>query len=259
MKGEESKKKLSSRIYDFALYAAIILGLVPLMTRHESVLMEVFDSLSCTLLIIDYFLRWYTYDIRLVEQGKEVTLRRLLLFPFTPAAIIDVLSILPTFGTLDSSFKALRSLRLLRLLRVFKATRNFKPLQLLINVLKREQGILLLVFLMAVCYIVIVALLIFNIDDPMKIEESGVQQFDSFFDALYWATCTLTTVGFGDIYPVTFLGRLISMVSSLFGVAIIALPGGVITAGYLQELQLYKERKKKVQQVNKSTSQQVNK
>lgn len=243
MQGEEGKKKLSSRIYDFCLYAAIILGLIPLMTRHDSVWLYVFDYLSCTLLIIDYMLRWYTYDLRLQQQGKKVTAWRLFFFPLTPSAIIDVLSVLPTFGTLNPSLKALRSLRLLRLLRVFKATRNFKPLQMLINVLRREQGILLLVFLMAVCYIVIVALLIFNIDDPMKIEGSGVQQFDSFFDALYWATCTLTTVGFGDIYPVTFLGRLISMVSSLVGVAIVALPGGVITAGYLHELKQYKEKK----------------
>ena len=63
-----------------------------------------------------------------------------------------------------------------------------------------------------------------------------VDTFGDFFDALYWATVTLTTVGYGDMIPVTDLGRLISMLSSLFGVAIIALPSGVITASYLVEL-----------------------
>ena len=60
--------------------------------------------------------------------------------------------------------------------------------------------------------------------------------FNSFFDALYWATVTLTTVGYGDLCPVTDLGRLISMISSLLGIAVIALPSGVITASYLDEL-----------------------
>ena len=56
-------------------------------------------------------------------------------------------------------------------------------------------------------------------------------------DAVYWATVSLTTVGYGDIYPVTILGRLIAMISSLFGIAVVALPAGIITAGYMQEIQ----------------------
>lgn len=73
----------------------------------------------------------------------------------------------------------------------------------------------------------------------------GVVVFDSFFDALYWATTTLTTVGYGDVYPVSNLGRAISMLSSIFGIAVIALPSGVITAGYLEELkQLRKDNQR---------------
>ena len=67
-----------------------------------------------------------------------------------------------------------------------------------------------------------------------NIEDSSM--FNNFFDAIYWATTTLTTVGYGDIYPLTNIGRVISMFSSLLGVAIIALPSGVITASYLEEL-----------------------
>ena len=67
-----------------------------------------------------------------------------------------------------------------------------------------------------------------------NIEDSSM--FNNFFDAIYWATTTLTTVGYGDIYPLTSIGKVISMFSSLLGVAIIALPSGVITASYLEEL-----------------------
>ena len=75
----------------------------------------------------------------------------------------------------------------------------------------------------------------FNIE-PHVNPVTGEPTFQSFFDALYWATVTLTTVGYGDLCPVTDIGRCVSMFSSLFGVAIIALPSGIITASYLDEL-----------------------
>ncbi len=72
--------------------------------------------------------------------------------------------------------------------------------------------------------------------EPHINPNTGIATFESFFDALYWATVTLTTVGYGDLCPVTDIGRCVSMLSSLFGVAVIALPSGVITASYLDEL-----------------------
>ena len=80
---------------------------------------------------------------------------------------------------------------------------------------------------LALTYILISAIIIFNIEP---------QTFDTFFDAVYWATVSLTTVGYGDIYPVTNIGRLVTMISSFFGIAVIALPAGIITAEYMVEL-----------------------
>ena len=109
-------------------------------------------------------------------------------------------------------------------------------MMILLRVMKKEKNILLTVGLIAVCYIIITALIMFNV------EESNM--FQDFFDALYWATTTLTTVGYGDIYPATDLGRIISMFSAIFGVAVIALPSGVITASYLDELREIKQNQK---------------
>ena len=80
---------------------------------------------------------------------------------------------------------------------------------------------------LAGAYILVSALVIYNVEP---------ESFETFFDAIYWATISLTTVGYGDIYPVTTIGRVVTMVSSLFGIAVIALPSGVITAGYLSEM-----------------------
>ena len=82
----------------------------------------------------------------------------------------------------------------------------------------------------------------FNVE-PRVNPITGNTNFEDFFDALYWATVTLTTVGYGDMIPVTDVGRLVSMLSSLFGIAIIALPSGVITASYLDELRNLKAYK----------------
>ena len=74
---------------------------------------------------------------------------------------------------------------------------------------------------------------------------TGEDTFRSFLDALYWSTVTLTTVGYGDLCPATDLGRIISMFSALFGIAVIALPSGIITASYLDELHKIERKKEK--------------
>jgi voltage-gated potassium channel len=75
----------------------------------------------------------------------------------------------------------------------------------------------------------------FNAEQDIN-PETGKLLFDDFFDAFYWAACTLTTVGYGDLYPISDVGRLISIISSVVGIAIIALPSGIFTAGYIEEL-----------------------
>jgi voltage-gated potassium channel len=113
-----------------------------------------------------------------------------------------------------------------------------------IRVLNKERHVLCSVLIMAVLYIFITALIMFNAE-PHVNPSTGQETFHSFFDALYWATVTLTTVGYGDLCPVTNLGRMVSMLSSIFGVAIIALPSGVITASYLDELRESKINKQR--------------
>ena len=95
---------------------------------------------------------------------------------------------------------------------------------------------------MAVFYIFITALIMFHAEEDIN-PETGCYLFDTFFDAFYWAACTLTTVGYGDLYPISDVGRVISIISSMVGIAIIALPSGIVTAGYLDELKSRKESK----------------
>ena len=114
-----------------------------------------------------------------------------------------------------------------RVLRVFKVIRYSKNIQILTNVLKNQKESLLLVASLTVDYIFFTALLIFSVEPDT---------FETFFDAIYWATISLTTVSYGDIFATTMLGKIITMLSSIIGIAIVALPAGIITAGYMNEI-----------------------
>ena len=156
-------------------------------------------------------------------------------------AIIDLLSILPTFNLLSPTFKVVRVSRLLKILRVIKVVRYFESLEIVMAVIWKQRKILCTVLSMALFYIFITAMIMFNAEEDIN-PETGEYLFGNFFDAFYWAACTLTTVGYGDLYPVSDVGRVISIFSSIVGIAIIALPSGIITPGYMEELKLRKKK-----------------
>lgn len=226
-----------SKIYGSIMLVAIIIGILPLMFREQLITFLYFDIISCSCFLIDYLLRWITADL----SSKHNRIVAFLIYPFTPTAIIDLLSILPTFNVLSPTFKVVRVSRLLKILRVIKIVRYYEPLEIIVAVIRRQSKILWTVFSLAVFYIFTTALIMFNAEEDIN-PETGSYLFETFFDAFYWAACTLTTVGYGDLYPISDIGRIISIISSMVGIAIIALPSGIITAGYIDELKARKNK-----------------
>lgn len=224
----------ASRIYDWYMLVMIIASIVPLMFIEDYPIFRIIEIVTVTAFIIDYILRWYSCNI-LMKKGWV----SYVIYPFTPMAIIDLLSILPGLNLISPEFKLLRLTRLLKIVRLLKIFRYSNKITMFLRVLQKEKQVLLSVLMLAVFYIFLTALIMFNAEPHIN-PNTGGETFHSFFDALYWATVTLTTVGYGDLCPVTNIGRIVSMLSSLFGVAIIALPSGVITASYLEELREYK-------------------
>ena len=214
-----------SSAYDFIMMATIIISIIPLAFKTDNLLFQWIDYITVAIFILDYIFRLATADLKL---NKSVV--SFFIYPITPMAIIDLLSILPSVTVLNNGFRLLKLFRLLRtlkVLRAFKFLRSSKSFEIISNVFKKQKKVLAAVATMAVAYVLISALVIYNVEPDT---------FNTFFDAVYWATISLTTVGYGDLYPITTIGRIITMVSSVFGIAIIALPSGVITAGYLAEI-----------------------
>lgn len=219
-----------SHTYDWFMIITIIVSLFPLMVMESKEIFWYTELISTLIFIIDYVLRWITADIR-IGKGKF----SYVIYPFTFMAIIDLLSILPATTLLNPAYKLFRFINLLRLTRVIKMFGISSKMRLFLTILYEERQVLSSVLVLALLYIFITALILFNVEPHIN-PYTGQKTFHSFFDALYWATVTLTTVGYGDMCPVTDVGRAVSMLSSILGVAVIALPSGVITARYLDEL-----------------------
>lgn len=216
--------KLSS-IYDFIMMATIVISIVPLAFKETNLIFQWIDYITVGIFVLDYILRLFTADYKLNKSAASF-----FVYPITPMAVIDLLSILPSVTVLNNGFRLLKLFRLLRtlkVLRAFKFLRYSKSFDVIASVFKKQKKVLSAVATMAVAYVLISALVIYNVEP---------ESFETFFDAIYWATISLTTVGYGDIYPITTIGRIVTMISSVFGIAIIALPSGVITAGYLSEI-----------------------
>ena len=224
----------ASMVYDSFMFGVILCSLIPLAFKTTNPGFELIGSIASCVFMIDYILRLSTADYKL-ERGKI----SFLLYPFTGMAIIDLLSILPAFSALFTSLRLtqlVRTFRTFRVFRAFKAFRYIKSLRIIAEVIRSQRRPLMAVCTMAAGYVSISALIVFNIEP---------QTFDSFFEAIYWATVSLTTVGYGDIYPVTTTGRVVTMLSSFVGIAVVALPSGIITAGYMEEIRAERSAEKK--------------
>ena len=205
----------------------IVVSLIPLAFKQEYFAFQIVDKICASVFVIDYILRLITADYKYQRRSILSFIR----YPFSFMAIIDLLSVLPSVTVINSGFKVLRVVRMiraLRVLRVFRAARYSKSIRIISKVFKSSKGPLSAVGTLAVVYVLVSALVIINVEPD---------SFNNFFDAIYWATVSLTTMGYGDIYPVTTVGRLVTMLSSIFGIAIVALPSGIITAGYMSEIE----------------------
>lgn len=226
--------KLSS-IYDAFMMISIIASIVPMAFKATNIAFEVVDKVTVCIFIIDYILRLITADLKLKKGIKSF-----IIYPFTPMAIIDLVAILPSLIVLNSGFRLLkifRLLRTLRVLRVFKVIRYSTPIKMILGIFKRTKESLLFVCGIAAGYVLISALVVFNVEP---------NTFGNYFDAVYWATVSLTTMGYGDIYPVTVAGKIVTMISSFMGIAIVALPAGIITTGLMEELNETKNAEKTI-------------
>lgn len=221
-----------SRAYDFFMMAVIMISIIPSWSHEETLLFDIIDKVTVTIFIADYLLRLMTADYKLKRGALSF-----LLYPLTTMALIDLLSILPSVTIMKRGFRLLKTFRLMKtfkVFRIFKAFRYSRNINMVLNVFRKQKDSLVVVCAFAVAYVLISALVIFNAEP---------ETFPTMYDAIYWATISLTTVGYGDVYATSNIGKFITMVSAVLGIAIVALPAGIIIAGYQNELEENRKEK----------------
>ena len=230
-KAEEGDR--ASLIFDWTIIILIALSILSIILESFIDLVAqyrpaftVFEFISVIVFTIEYFLRIWTADL-LYPEAKHPRLK----YIFSFMAIIDLLAILPFFIPFISAdlrfLRMMRLFRLFRLLRVIKLGRYVDALQIIFKVIKTSGPQLIMSVVICSFVMLFSAIIMYSVENPVQPE-----QFPNVIASLWWAICTLTTVGYGDVYPITPVGKILASVISLVGIGIIAIPTGIIAAGF---------------------------
>lgn len=235
--GSPDKPTKASKIFDIFIICLIILNVIiviadtfKLPDNVESVLWWI-EAVSVVIFTVEYLLRIYVSDLMYPEMSPfHARLKYMRSF----MAVIDLLAILPFYipYIIPIDLRVLRMLRIIRLLRIFKINRYTTALSTIADVFKRKRHELLSSMIVVSMLMIIAAVLMYNIEN-----EAQPEAFKNAFAALWWAVATLTTVGYGDIYPVTALGKILSAIIALLGIGLVAVPTGIIASGFVESME----------------------
>jgi voltage-gated potassium channel len=208
-----------------ASVAAALLETEPTVAGGREDLFRAVELGFAAIFVVEYAVRFWTA----AEQGGW---RARLRWVVSPAAIIDLLAILPAiFAAVAAPSYLLRLVRLLRILRVAKLGRFSKAWSLLAQAIASRRYELLLTFYGAVFIMIISATLLYIAEGQVQPEKFG-----SIPRALWWSVVTLTTIGYGDVYPTTVAGKIVASIIAVMGVGVIALPSGILAGAFMEKL-----------------------
>ena len=212
---------------------AVILESVASFSSRYRPLFDGFELFSVLVFTVEYLLRLgsCTADSRFAPS-----LRGRLRFAITPLALIDLVAILPFYVPfVVTDVRILRAMRLLRILRVLKLGRYSEAFRLLGTLIHNKRNELTATFTVLVALLVVTSALMYEVEHTAQPEH-----FHSIPASMWWAIVTLTTVGYGDIVPITLPGKIIGAVMTVVGIMMVALPTGIIGGGFVELFQARK-------------------
>ncbi len=238
------------KIINIFIITLIILNVLAVMLETITSLHErffwffhYFDLISVIIFTVEYILRVWSSNH---EERYRHSFWGRLKYMVSWGALIDLMAILPWYlarlflGFDPQSFRILRMIRLLRIIRLFRLTAYMKSAQMITNVFKKRFNELLLSFVLVIFLITFASCIIYFAEHQ---HPENQYKFTSIPATMWWSVVTLTTTGYGDMYPMTALGKAFAMVIMLSGVAFFALPAGIITAGFLEEFRMNRIKK----------------
>ena len=223
-----------SRAFDYILTAAIILNIILMFMQTFEVfapymgLIDALEKITAAFFLVEYILRLWTAD-QLYPKEKS-SLAAAWRFATSVDGIVLLLTILPFLAL--SGFVVFRMLRVVRILRLFKVNQTFDSFNVITSVLydKRNQ-------ILSSCFIIIVLMLAASLCMYSVEHEAQPEAFANAFSGIWWSMSTIFTIGYGDVSPVTTLGRFLGIIISFLGVGAVAIPTGIISAGFVERYQ----------------------
>ncbi|MEM6551068.1 MAG: ion transporter [Planctomycetota bacterium] len=234
----------ASRLFDLALISLILINVMAFIAstvesiqEHYGLALATIEAISVKLFIIEYCTRiWACTASR--QYPHPVTGR--LRYALRPVMLIDLMAILPTLllGLTGIDGRALRAIRLVRVFRLLRLSRYSDSLDMTLRVFQRKLPDLLAVFLVLLILLVLCSSVMYYAENSAQPDA-----FSSIPATMWWAAITLTTVGYGDISPVTGLGKLVATCVAFIGIGMFALPAGILAAGYSDEMERLRTRR----------------
>lgn len=224
---------IASRIFDFAIVflitANIVLVICSTFDELDSyhLLFYILEGITVIFFIIELCLRLWTADF-LYHKARLISAVKYIISFY---GIIEILSIIPFFmpALFPQGIIVFRMFRVIRILRLFQATKYSDSMTVISIVLKRKRGQMLSSMIILFIIMVMASLVMYGFE-----HETQPDVFKNAFSGIWWATSTLLTVGYGDIYPITAAGKIASIVITFLGVGMVAIPTGILSAGFTE-------------------------
>ena len=225
------RSDLPSRLFDWILSAIIIINIVSMFMQtfaeFEPIMkyLDIIEAVTLVLFTVEYILRIWTADLLYPElSSTKARFRFLVSFD----GIIDLCTILPFFYL--SGFIAFRMLRVGRIFHLFRINSVYDSFNIITTVLfeKRNQ-------ILSSLFIIVILMFASSLGMYSAEHDAQPDSFSNAFSGIWWSMSTLLTVGYGDIYPVTIVGRIMAICIAFFGVGVVALPTGLISAGFVEQ------------------------
>lgn len=239
----EQESKLE-RYIDIFIISLIILNVAMVIAdtfqlpQYIKSVFNVLEGFSVAIFTVEYLLRLWTSNYLYPSLSAA---KAHIKYIFSFMALIDLLAILPFYlpFIFPIDLRVLRAIRVIRLFRLFKVNRYTNSLSLIAAVFKNKANQLVSSVFVVGLLMIISSVLMYSIENPVQPEV-----FKNAFSGLWWAVATFTTVGYGDIYPITGAGKILSAIIALLGIGLVAVPTGIISAGFVENISDEKEEKK---------------
>ena len=233
---------LPNQIYDVISTVALIVNLTAVIMNtydgmHEKYgdILNILEAVTVAFFAIDYVMRLLAAKYQFPKDSELGAIRK---YALSFYGIIDILSFLPYYLPVffPAGASAFRMVRVIRIMRLFRINAYFDSLNVITEVLKSKKQQLLSSVMIILILMIGSSLCMYSVEN-----EAQPDVFSNAFSGIWWASSTLLTVGYGDIYPVTSLGKLLGIFISFLGVGMVAIPTGIISAGFVEQYQRLKK------------------